>query len=253
MKSLRDRRRMAPHDDVDSEGSWAVSYADMVTLLLGFFVLFFTVDFDKERAESLMKSLSISLTQAEGRFPSSEEQQEATLADGEVGAGQLPSPDLALEVEDTDINLVEFNEKLIVDFLGVSFFRSAQTQLTSDGEKALNKFAERYIPYAGQYIVQVQAFTDHRPVRSRRGLAFSDNLELSALRSVAAMRTLQQAGIPLNRMRLSGFGELVLSEDYLRKVATENNQRARLDLARKVVLVITPDPGQVKRETAYAE
>jgi len=47
---------------VDSEGSWAISYGDMVTLLLAFFVLFFTVNPNEERKELLQETLLIELT-----------------------------------------------------------------------------------------------------------------------------------------------------------------------------------------------
>ena len=46
---------------VDSEGSWAVSYGDMITLLLSFFVLYFTVDFEAQRDEQLKGAMLVEL------------------------------------------------------------------------------------------------------------------------------------------------------------------------------------------------
>ncbi len=242
MKSLRERSQRK-EDEVDSEGSWAISYADMVTLLLGFFILFFTVDTDQQRAESLMESLKMTLNSMDVRAPSSVTE---GGHGGAIGAAPLPVPEVDLNIEGVDLNLVDFNEKLIVDFVGISFFPSGEIRLTREGEKALSAFTKKYMPYAGQYILQVQAFTDHRPVVPDSRRKFSDNLELSALRSVAAMRILQNSGVPLHRMRLSGLGEITLSEQYLRK--SSGDAAATLDLARKVILVIQPEPPQ--RETA---
>jgi chemotaxis protein MotB len=244
LKSIRERRNVT-HGDVDSEGSWAVSYADMVTLLLGFFILFFTVDVDQERAETLMNSLKMTLNSLDQRAPAAFA---APLAHVSTGSSPLPVPDVEFEIEGVDMNLVDFNEKLIVDFVGVSFFRSGEIKLTPAGEEVLKAFTRKYMPYAGQYMLQIQAFTDNKPVKQLKGRKFSDNLELSALRSVAAMRVLQRAGIPLQRMRISGLGELVLSEEYLRKAHEQSAQGNELDLARKIIIVIQPEPR--KREAA---
>ena len=44
MKTLRKYRQLATEEgEIDSEGSWAISYGDMITLLLTFFILFFNM------------------------------------------------------------------------------------------------------------------------------------------------------------------------------------------------------------------
>ena len=72
-----DRTKNVVHDEVDSEGSWAISYGDMVTLLLAFFVLFFTVDPAVEKEEQLKDSLITALEgdskTIEQRSPASEQ------------------------------------------------------------------------------------------------------------------------------------------------------------------------------------
>ena len=56
------------------------------------------------------------------------------------------------------------------------------------------------------------------------------------------MRVLQKAGIPLNRMKLGGFGELKLAiEDLQSVLGRAPSSDERLKLARRVVLVIEPD------------
>jgi flagellar motor protein MotB len=65
------------------------------------------------------------------------------------------------------------------------------------------------------------------------GRRFKDNLELSALRAVSAMRELQELGVPLHRMKVGGYGEI-------RKLAGDASD-SDLALARKLVLVIEPE------------
>ena len=125
---------------------------------------------------------------------------------------------------------------VVIEFPDVSFFESGSTSLTRDGQKILSHFATRYVPYAGTHMLNILGFTDERPLKSRRSGA-RDNLELSALRAVAAQRHLQHAGIPLDRMRLGGHGVKRVPT----QISDEGAKSARLAMARRVVLVIEPE------------
>ena len=61
MSTLRTKK----HEEVDAEGSWAISYGDMITVLLAFFVMFFSVDFKDEEKELINSSLIESLASRE--------------------------------------------------------------------------------------------------------------------------------------------------------------------------------------------
>jgi flagellar motor protein MotB len=47
MNFLKNHKEVASEEE--SEGTWAVSYGDMITLLLSFFVIFYNTDFEKEK------------------------------------------------------------------------------------------------------------------------------------------------------------------------------------------------------------
>lgn len=214
-------------DHIDSEGSWAVSYGDMVTLLLCFFILFFTIDPKKEKSDQLQVGL---MSVMAAKSTSSKNKSEVN------GINE----DLA-----NKWNGVAYKSKnrILIEFPGISFFKSGQVDITPTGKVALLQFVAKYIPYAGSYQVDIRAFTDLKKVRKKRNARFRDNVELSALRSVSAMRVLQNSGVPLNRIRLGGYGEHVTTAnelDVARKANPEASHRD-LDLARKVVLVIQPD------------
>lgn len=59
MKRLSRLRKR--HLRVAQEGSWAVSYGDMITLLLGFYIMYFSIDPPKKGNESLTSSLITAL------------------------------------------------------------------------------------------------------------------------------------------------------------------------------------------------
>jgi len=232
MKTLRRGRKF---DHVDTEGSWAISYGDMITLLLSFFVLYFTVDHNRVRTKQLHNSLLVRLVESgvnEASHP-------AARADLKVGdnPGDGIDPTILLKA---GAKVHEIGDQLVIEFQDVSFFPLGVVDLTKPGKEVLSNFALSFIPFAGKYDLAVRAFTDTRPVKSKTG-RFTDNLELSALRSVAAMRILQSAGVPLQDMRIAGLGEFKLPNvtgDKSRTTASEVIDPLRY--ARKVILVIEP-------------
>lgn len=226
-------KRLARHsthlNSEADEGSWSISYGDMVTLLLAFFILFFSIDPQKSKesamARSLLESLAPLVTQSDVSRPLPESKGES-----------LARPIDPKIINELGAELTEVGQKLVVEFPEISFFESGQIELTKNGGKILAEFAKLYVPYAGTHMLNIVGFTDERPLRSRKTGA-RDNLELSALRAVAAQRHLQSDGIPLDRMRLGGYGVKhtpLNGED-------QSSQARSLAAARRIVLVVEPE------------
>lgn len=250
------RQRVTDHQEVDSEGSWAISYGDMITLLLTFFILFFSTNPEKDRLEH-MDSLLLSKLKGEGEQKQKGEAgdqagiktegkepgqgQKGTEGSTESKAGRDPAMDEKVK-KDLDAQVHKVGNRMLVEFPGTSFFDLGETTLTKVGEEQLKQFVVRFMPFAGNYLIGIRAYTDNKQVR-KDARRYKDNLELSALRAVATMRSLQHFGIPLNRMRLGGFGELRLTAEELQRAiaSTPEYPHKGLALARKVVLVIEPD------------
>lgn len=217
------------NNDIDTEGSWAISYGDLVTLLLTFFILFFTINISADKRKALDDSLMAILSPGGKKQVDRIDQ---NIQDAKEEAQLLVKADLSK----WGGKVIKVGEKIVVSFPGVSFFKSAKIDVTKEGIRELQYFARSFVPYAGQYLLGIHAYADNRKVQNK--YRFKDNLELSALRSVAAMRTLQSSGIPLNRMRLGGQGELqAVVKDIL---ATNGNLDGKHAFSRKVVLVIEP-------------
>ncbi|MBL7545570.1 MAG: OmpA family protein [Bdellovibrionaceae bacterium] len=241
MKDRRWKKRDQEHEEVDSEGSWAVSYGDMVTLLLSFFIIFFTTDpkqGTKQRVE-----LKVSLVETLKNKSSHNSETGNTEI---VNAGNNKEEGIDRKIlKDWNGVAHEKGNHIIIEFPYTSFFKSAQTDLTKEGRKALFDFVKVYMPYAGNYNIGIRAYADKRRVLNKKR-KFSDNLELSALRSIATMRVLQEAGIPLNRIRTGGYGELILTANELMEIPAEKRVPAsEYEFARKIVLVIEPDTTEI--------
>lgn len=233
MKVLRRGRKF---DHVDTEGSWAISYGDMITLLLSFFVLYFTVDHERTREKQLANSLMVRLVESGVQSPTNPAGKTDLNIGKEPGDGVDPTI-----LADAGAKVHHIGDQLIIEFDKVSFFPLGVVDLTAGGREVLANFAASFVPFAGKYDLVIRAFTDTRPVRVKTG-RFMDNLELSALRSIAAMRVLQEFGVPLRDMRIAGLGEFKLPDETGaggREVAAVKAADP-LRYARKVILVIEP-------------
>ncbi len=265
-KAIRNTKHTPFHEEADSEGSWAISYGDMVTLLLCFFILFFTIDPKKDQTSALQQALlsvllkeSASPNPEAGRSPATVGDQSAAgqshLKAEAQAQGRLSSArgnDKVVELKSEEVEkwggkIHKMGSRIVIEFPGVSFFDSGGIKVTKKGEENLKRFIGMYMPFVGSNILAVQAYTDMKKVIPLPGRKFSDNLELSALRSVATVRILQHAGIPLNRMKVSGYGEMKVTARELASLYAAGNPsdgsstQAAYDLARKVVLVIQPE------------
>ncbi|MBK9038671.1 MAG: hypothetical protein IPL83_05805 [Bdellovibrionales bacterium] len=223
------------HEEIDTEGTWAISYGDMVTLLLSFFVLYFTVDQKADQAQHLQDSLMASLKSL------SEEDKPIDKSSYKLHIGEEKSTEIDQKIIDRlGAKVHQVGQKIVIEFPGVSFFDIGKIDLRSDGVRMLSEFVTAYLPFAGKYSLGVHSFTDTRQVLRTKNRRFNDNLELSALRSVAAMRVLQSRGIPLHAMRISGLGELEVTSEQLKASGVNLLSGDPRDLARKVVLVVEP-------------
>lgn len=211
-------------DHSDTEGSWAVSYGDMITLLLSFFVIFFSFDFKEEREKKLEQSVmnNISLMN--------------TKEVDNKGFDSLSTATLEDLNQITAVVKKESNGKFVVFFKGANFFESGETKVNTFGKALLDKFIAKYLPYAGKYVVKIQAFTDDRPV-SPGEHRYKDNIELSALRSISVLRYLQTNGLPLNRVEIGGKG--IMSKKALAALGLESRSIAEVRrMSRTIALVL---------------
>lgn len=228
MRKIERPKQQEEH--IDTEGSWAVSYGDMITLLMSFFVLYFTVDQTQIKQEKLDQQLMV-------RLENSGMHMDQSLVKDQLNIGYEPGDGIEERVvKDLGGRIYKYGKGLLVDFTDTSFFDFGKIDVTKDGAQVLERFAKIYEPFAGNYRLQVQAFTDTRRVRSDNP-RFRDNLELSALRSVASVRVLQKSGIPLHRMKIAGFGELTETREHM---MMQEHNKDPLKYSRKVVLYIEP-------------
>ena len=238
--------------NIESEGSntagWLTTFNDLVTLLMVFFVLLFTMStVDSRRMQDFQYALqsglgvlktgtkvSISvkktqpvddmshiMTQAEGKRNKKHSRQPGDKLMDEIQ--QLTKADLDIQIIHTHQGTrLSFEDQVLFDF--------GSATINPAGFVFLDKIADTLdkIPYA----MRVECHTDNVPIQTRR---FPSNWELSVARAVNVVKYFAEvSNIDPYRLSAVGYGES-------RPVAANDTASNRVKNRRVEILLITED------------
>ena len=179
------------HSD-DGEGNWLVSYADMMTLLFGFFVLICAFSTpNASKMEQVKKSAAKSMN---GKY---EEPYKELSADIKkvLKEGNLNENDV--KIEETDAGVVLTSN-------GTLFFDSGSVSLKDKAQNLVERLSGVIAKRAKDFHVIVEGHTDDSGVVSK---IFPSNWELSAARASLVVRVLESKGFPHGQLRPVGLAD----------------------------------------------
>jgi chemotaxis protein MotB len=247
----------------DEGPGWIITFADMVTLLLVFFILLFTMSsVEMERFELAMQSIQRSLGDSNNSLiplpneaqrkipvpmdneldsnppvPKSKLEPEQQAANDPLQAVQQQWRALAEQLRATIADRHLANEvdvetpvegTIVIQVEGQALFASGSSTLNYQVDKVLDDlievFKERY-----DFDIEIQGHTDNLPVRSSR---FESNWELSALRATTVLRYLARKGISTKRMAATGYGDSRPIDTNDTPEGRSNNRRIEFILER---------------------
>lgn len=179
-----------PSKQKTGQQDWVVSYADVVTVLLCFFILFFNSN-TKATVESTNHDIEVS-----------------SLTSKEVDENiQSPVPlELLQQLEATDFTVItKRSGEVFIDFKDVSFFSSGSFRLTKVGQKAVTKVADTLKPFKESVFIEIQGHADATPMKTRNRHGLKSNLELSTQRALTVYKTFDGKGFNERNLAISGF------------------------------------------------
>jgi len=185
-------RRPVPGEE-DGDSSWLATYADAITLLLGFFVMLAAISkIDLPVFEKVQAGIAQDLG---GRTVA----QPTTLLKSQVEA-------IVQSLGVADAVMVATDDRgIVLEFAGAAFFVGNTAELGAQGRPVLETVARTLeSPRYSAFRLSVEAHTDDTPPAS--GGAAS-NWELSALRAAAVVRLFAASGVPPWRMSAVGWAD----------------------------------------------
>lgn len=168
--------------------SWLLSYADLITNLLIFFVMLLSA---ATFSESKMQEIKRNLSGASSPTSLSAIQREI---DAKVQARGLEAL-VATDVTRDGLE-ISLNSGLVFD-TGEAVIGAAQVAL-------LDSMLDTLVPYGERYRFAVEGHTDDRPIRSTR---YFSNWELSTARANAVRHRLESMGVAPGRIRVEGYAD----------------------------------------------
>ncbi|HEB72441.1 MAG TPA: flagellar motor protein MotB [Nitrospirae bacterium] len=205
-----------PAEIIKGAPSWIVTFADLATLLLTFFVLMLSfANMDIVKFQDLMGSVqeAYGVTKAErGQFQAVSK---GRFAD--VDSNIKKSPEVVAREKLVDIiydsviragfktnaSITSTDEGVRVRIKGRALFDPGKSELRPESSDFLKELSV-VIKTTKDLIVVVEGHTDNRPIHTKR---FPSNWELSTLRASKALERMLQLGAPADRMSAAGYAD----------------------------------------------
>jgi len=212
---------------------WVMTYADMMSLLLTFFILI--VSFSSLQ-QSKFKQAAQSLQEAFGIL----EHPESMIEFRNPVYPDIPDDPAQAEIyyEMMDIEQVirekgldqevqvELQENGVMFRIQAPFlFGSGQADLRNEPRQILDQLSVLFRKFP--YLIRIEGHTDSMPINSAR---YPSNWELSAARAVTVARYFQGLGLPPERIAATGYGEYHPIDDNGTAKGRGKNRRVEIFL-----------------------
>ena len=175
------QRRARGHEE-----SWLLSYADLITnLLLFFVVLLSAAQLNKSRMQQIVKS--ISGAEQPASLESIRKEIDAQIAKKDLQA----LVQTTLTAEGLELSL---NSGLVFD--------SGKAIIKPDFDKTVTSMLQTLVPYSTKYSFAVEGHTDTTPM-----IGGGSNWDLSSDRAIVVRQRLEDIGILRSRIRVEGYAD----------------------------------------------
>ena len=239
------RRHKKGHAEAHADERWLLTYADMITLLMVFFIVLYAIsNTDLRKFTALAQSVSAAFntdvfsgSQAVTVMSGAESAPGASSFDS--GGGAVGSDSRAIEAALRDYAIregIEAGVSVEVVPEGVAIrisesllFSSGRASLTETSQKLLRRVVDAVRPLPNG--IRVEGHTDDLPPS---GPFYRDNWELSSARAIAVLRAMVTDGIAAARMSAAGFAEF-------HPVAANSDEAARNRNRRVDVVILYPN------------
>ena len=227
--ALRRSRAEDLENQLNAGALWAVTYGDLMSYMMIFFLILFSFGMGKkgggsgDQANKKYQQSLVSIQKNFGGKPSSAELQRAEARVKEETMATNLQGEMARQ-NLTEQAKIETGEKKIKLVLGAGIlFDSGKADLKPAAQAILSTVSEQLRTVGNQIVVE--GHTDNVPVRSGQ---YGSNWELAMARAYAVLRFFELHGVPSSRLAGIGYGEHRPLGDN--KTAEERARNRRIEI-----------------------
>ena len=229
-------------DDHEERG-WLVTYADLMTLLLVFFILLYSISsLNMEKFKRAIQSIQVSLGETNPRVgvlalvnaPDSKDQNSTiedltSLRAREQEMLESLNEVIAEKNQSENILIYAKDGKITIQIRGAVLFTSGSASFNEMAKTILDEIVNIIQSYP-EYKANIKGHTDDVPIETAQ---FPSNWDLSAVRATTVLKYLITGGVNPHRLTATGYGELLplVPNDSAENRAT--NRRVEFVLERR--------------------
>lgn len=203
----------------DDETGWIVTFSDLMTLLLVFFILLFSISsLNQKKFENVLESIRMSLNARQRPYAMMEVLEVPERIDKTIRIDELTGLTSRKDKIERDIksyiskhkiqdnvNVSILDDKIVVQIRGTALFDSGDAVLKLSAEPILKELVTVFEAY-NDYNINIKGHTDNVPIST---LKYPSNWELSAIRATNVLRFFISQGINPLRLTATGYGSLM--------------------------------------------
>lgn len=202
----------------EDEATWLVTYADLMTLLLVFFIIMYAISsINLIKFRSTLASIQFSSGQTNSGIGLLEivkpEQLDKKVSLADLTGLKSREKEMLGDIDDLIQKkqlgkhiIAKISEgKIYIQIRGKVLFDSGAAQLNDDAKPILDKIVGIIQDYE-EFNVNIKGHTDNTPISTAQ---FASNWELSAIRATTVLKYLIDGEVNPMRLTATGYGDLL--------------------------------------------
>jgi len=214
---------------------WMATFADMVTLLMVFFVLFYSVE--KDNTEKFKSAIDM-MVEEDGPDGLAKIMKVMDATEVMQNLKEMRDATLAAQAEET------VEDKIVLRVPGLNLFKKGGAKLSPAARPVLDEIVKIIKTKGKKHKIFIQGHTDDLPIHTAK---FESNWELSAIRATAVLRYFFDKGIDPERLTATGYADTFPMVSNDTKEGRAKNRRIEF------VLEKMPEDKKPKKKKVDAE
>jgi len=244
------RKKKGHHEEHENLERWLITYADLITLLLGLFVVLYSMSqIDLNKYQQWISAFSQLFggggVLAGGKGVLVTPTPPRTGSEAQANIYQASSSQQKLEVQINAILSTNIQSKkiivttspegLTIHLLERLLFESGSAELKPEAKAVLDTIAEilKLLPNK----IRIEGHTDDRPIRSAR---FPSNWHLSVARALNTAYYLMSKGVNPEKISIAGYSEY-------RPIAPNDSEENRAKNRRVDIVIVSTQSGVLSK------